>query len=94
MIRNKYELRQEKKRLKQKEADLKNQIISNWREIKSSLQPKKLLSNQFNGKASSQDDSDSIFVNILSYSGALLGRKLGEKAEEKLGDFFDKKAEE
>ena len=90
MIRNKYELKAEKKRLRQKEKELKSSIVSNWKELKNTFGPKSLLSGSSGSNGAPANDSDSILVNIFSYSGALLGRKLGEKAEEKLGDFLRK----
>ncbi len=90
MIRNKYELRQEKKRLRDREKELKNKIASDWKELKTTLRPKNLLVSQLNEKSIPHNGDDSLLVNIFSYSAALLGRKLGEKAEEKLGDFFNK----
>jgi len=89
MIRNKYELKAEKKRLREKEKEVRNTIVSNWKELKNTFRPKNLLSGS-TGSNGAADDTDSILVNIFSYSGALLGRKLGEKAEEKLHDFLKK----
>ena len=90
MIRNKAELRQEKKRLRQREKELKSQIVSNWKAIKNTLRPKNLISSHLAEKSIPQNGEDSLLVNIFSYSAAILGRKLGEKAEEKLNDFLKK----
>jgi len=90
MIRNKAELRQEKKRLRQREKELKSQIVSNWKAIKYTLRPKNLISSHLAEKSIPQNGEDSLLVNIFSYSAAILGRKLGEKAEEKLNDFLKK----
>jgi|WetSurMetagenome_2_1015567.scaffolds.fasta_scaffold1016906_2 hypothetical protein len=90
MIRNKYELRQEKKRLRDKEKELKGKISYSWKELKNSIRPKNLIASQLDNQGIPHDDKDSILVNIFSYSAALLGRKLGERAEEKLGDMFRK----
>jgi hypothetical protein len=90
MIRNKYELKEAKKRLRQREADAKGKIVSNWKALKSSLRPKSLLAGQFDHKPPSENGEDSLLVNIFSYSAALLGRRLGEIAEEKLGEMFKK----
>ena len=90
MIRNKYELKAEKKRLRQREKELKGQIVSNWKAIKSTLRPKNLISSHFAEKSIPQNSEDSLLVNIFSYGAAILGRKLGEKAEEKLNDFLKK----
>ncbi len=93
MIRNKYELRQEKKRLRQREKDLKNKIVSDWHELKHTLRPKNMLSSGNSHSGIQGDDADSLMVHIFSYAASILGRKLGEKAEEKLADFFSKKSE-
>jgi len=90
MIRNKYELKAEKKRLRQREKELKGQIVSNWKAIKSTLRPKNLISSHLSEKSIPQNGEDSLLVNIFSYGAAILGRKLGEKAEEKLHDFLKK----
>ena len=95
MIRNKYELRQEKKRLRQREKELKNKIVSDWHDLKSTLRPNNLLSNglsRHNGIPG--NDEDSLMVHIFSYAASILGRKLGEKAEEKLAGFFSRKSED
>lgn len=95
MIRNKYELRQEKIRLRQREKELKNKIVSDWHELKSTLRPNNLLSGgQSRHNGIPGNDEDSLMVHIFSYAASILGRKLGEKAEEKLADFFSKKSEE
>jgi hypothetical protein len=95
MIRNRYELRQEKKRLRQREKELKTRIISNWHELKSTVSPNNFLgSGQARHNGIPGNDEDSLMVHIFSYAASILGRKLGEKAEEKLADFFSKRREE
>jgi len=95
MIRNRYELRQEKKRLRQREQELKNKIVSNWHELKSTVSPNNLLgSGQARHSGIPGNDEDSLMVHIFSYAASILGRKLGEKAEEKLAGFFSKKFED
>jgi len=90
MIRNKIELKAEKKRLRQREKELKSQIVSNWKELKSSLNPKNIISSHLAEKTTTQSNEDSLLVNIFSFGAAVLGRKIGEKAEEKLNDFLKK----
>lgn len=94
MIRNKYELRQEKKRLRQREKDLKDKIVADWHELKHTLRPKNMLSNGSSHNGIPGNDADSLMVHIFSYAASILGRKLGEKAEEKLAEFFNKKSED
>jgi hypothetical protein len=93
MIRNKYELRQEKKRLRQREIELKNKITSDWHELKGTLSPNNLVGGgQSKHNGIPGNDEDSLMVHIFSYAASILGRKLGEKAEEKLADFLSKKS--
>ena len=94
MIRNKYELRQEKKRLRQREKDLKAKIITDWHDLKHTLRPKNMLSSGLSHNGIPGDDADSLMVHIFSYAASILGRKLGEKAEEKLASFFSRKSED
>jgi hypothetical protein len=94
MIRNKYELRQEKRRLQQREKDLKAKIITDWRELKHTLRPKNMLSSSLSHNGIRGNDDDSLMVHIFSYAASILGRKLGEKAEEKIADFFSRKSED
>lgn len=94
MIRNKYELRQEKRRLRQRENELKAKIANDWHELKHTLRPKNMLSSGFSHNGSRGDDADSLMVHIFSYAASILGRKLGEKAEEKIAEFFSKKSDD
>lgn len=89
------QLKAEKKRLQQQQAELEHRITGQWVALKSSLKPASLAKNAYNtmmdNKAEANYNDGSILKSTLNYGISLLTKKFTEKAGEKLGKLFSKK---
>lgn len=91
-IRSIKQLNAEKKRLRQRQAEVEKAISYDWRDVKESLKPKNItgevLSRLFD--KSELNGSDSLAAG-LSQLAATLTRIAVENAEEKLNEWLNKK---
>jgi hypothetical protein len=83
------QLKAEKKRIKQRQAELEGKIGNNWKELKERLRPgnitKDAIESILRRKAADVMNDGGIIKNSLSYGIALLAGKLAETAVEKFG---------
>ena len=93
-IKSILQLREEKKLIKQRQAALEDKIRSNWNELKENLKPvniaKEAIENVLHKKAAAFTNDRGFIKSALSYGITLLGKKLAEKAGEKLSKIFRK----
>lgn len=91
-IKNIRQLKAEKKRLAQRQAELEKAIKYDWRDVKESITPQhigeKICSTVF-GKSSNGGSSD-ILAESLSHLAAGFTKKTVQKAEEKIKSWFNK----
>jgi len=91
-IRNMKQLREEKKRLQQREKELERQISKSWRHLKETLRPEVILNNTIREKVEEREkvnlNGDSILQTAISYGAGLLAGKLAKMVVEKLGGFL------
>ncbi len=98
-IENSKQILQEKRRLKKRKEELRQQISTDWQELTGQFrfgrkaQPKsKQKKTAFS--ANGDGEGENILASTLAYAGAMLGRKLAEKVNEKLADYFEEEEEE
>lgn len=88
-------LKEEKKRLHRRQAELEQKISGQWSALRSSLRPATLARDAYNkmmdDKAEENYNNGSILKSTLNYGISLLTKKFTEKAGEKLGKLFSKK---
>jgi hypothetical protein len=93
-IRSIKQLKAEKKRIIQRQAELENKIGSNWKELKENLRPVNIVKDVFGKimKNKSEDNlySDGFIKNTLTYVLTLLAKKIMDKTGSKLGNIFKK----
>jgi hypothetical protein len=89
-IKNIQQLNAEKKRLKQRQAELEKAIQYDWRDVKESITPQsigeKLVEEVFN----TASGSSGILAESLSHLAAGFTKKTVLKAEEKIKNWFNK----
>lgn len=87
-IKNICQLKEEKKRLKHRQAELENRIRGNWVELKSMLKPaglaKDLYCSMMDGKAAEKTGDNNVLGSTLNFFFVSLAKKIAEKAGEKL----------
>ena len=81
-IKNTRQLQKERKRLKQREAELNHQINSGWRDLKGLLNPCSLFRQQERKHRENQHLLKSIVTYVVSTLTAKLIKKVGEKTEQ------------
>jgi hypothetical protein len=84
-------LRAEKRRLQQRQAELEKAIQYDWRDLKESLKPRKAAEEFFSKMFNEKEDKNGsgFFADGVSWLAAKLARKMAERAEEKLGTWFN-----
>ena len=94
-IKNSKHLLEEKRRLKKREESLRQGISTSWEDLTAhfrfgsrSAAKKKKTQYARSGYTQSREEDD-ILTSTLAYVGALLGKKLAAKMNEKLTDHFD-----
>jgi hypothetical protein len=93
-IKNKKQLKAEKKRIKIRQEDLEKKIRSKWNELKESLRPVNIAKETFQkvvqNKTEENLEDESIFKSTIKYGISLLAKKFTDKAGEKFGWLFKK----
>jgi hypothetical protein len=93
-IKNKKQLRAEKKRIKIRQEDLEKKIRSKWNELKESLRPVNIAKETFQkvvqNKTEENLEDESIFKSTIKYGISLLAKKFTDKAGEKFEWLFKK----
>lgn len=91
-IKSIHQLKAEKKRIKQQQAELEKKIRGNWVDLKESLKPanfaKETYSKIINDKAETNLNGGNFFKSTLNYGITLLAKKITDKAGEKLNNLF------
>lgn len=94
-ISNIKELKAQQEKLQQRQAELEEKIQADWEELKLSLRPLNLARKACNygieQRLQQQLKNDSIWKNTLTYSAALLGKRIADKAKEKWDMIFAKR---
>lgn len=89
-IRNSKHLLEEKRRLKKREESLRQGISTSWEDLTSHFRfgsrgtAKKKKAQYTRSSYTSAQEEDDILTSTLAYVGALLGKKLAAKVNEKL----------
>jgi hypothetical protein len=88
------QLKAEKRRIKDRQAELENKISSNWKELKENLKPVNIVKDVFGkimkGKTTDNLYGDGFIKNALTYGVTLLAKKMVDKTGSKLGNIFKK----
>lgn len=88
------QLKAEKKRIKQRQAELEGKIRSNWKELKENLKPVNIAKDTLNGimRGRAEDNlyGDGLVRNAITYGVTILANKLLNKAGARLGKVFKK----
>lgn len=95
-IKSIQQLKAEKKRLRQRQAELEAAIRGNWSHLKEAVKPGNIAKDVFNkrekeDKTRAGENSEGIFKSTLSYGITLLAQKLADKAGNKLEKIFARK---
>jgi hypothetical protein len=94
-IKSIHQLKAEKKRIKQRQAQLEDMIRSNWSALKEAVRPARLVKEAFGkaaeNKAADNANGESILKSTFSYGMTLLAKKLADKAEKGLDKLFTSK---
>ncbi|MBL0337473.1 MAG: hypothetical protein IPP73_19805 [Chitinophagaceae bacterium] len=94
-IKSIHQLKEEKKRLKHRQAELESRIRGNWTELKSMVKPaglaKDLYCSMMNGKAAEKTCDSNVVGSTINFFFSSLAKKITEKAGEKLNSLFGKK---
>ena len=93
-IKNIKQLKEEKKRIKQRQEDLEKKISGNWLEVKDSLRPvniaKQAIGSILVNKTASVLNGGSLLKSALTFGLTLMAKKFTTNAGEKIGRFFKK----
>ncbi len=93
-IKNKKQLRAEKKRIRARQEELEKKIRLQWNELKESLRPvnvaKETLQKVLQNKTEENLDDESILKSTIKYGISLLAKKFTDKAGEKFEWLFKK----
>jgi hypothetical protein len=88
------QLQAEKKRIKQKQEAIENQIRVSWKELKETLQPvnmaKDAIGSIFRKTPTENINQNSLLKTVFNFGLTLLAGKLTEKAGERLRKIFSK----
>ena len=89
------QLKQEKKKLENRQEELERKIRGDWQELKIKLRPQSLAKEAavkwMDKQTEVNNSSDNILTSTLSYGASLLAKKFSVKAGEKLEALFKKK---
>lgn len=93
-IKNIAQLKARQEWLRHRQAELEEMLREDWEELKGTLRPANLAKEAYNksieNRLQQQLKDDNIWRNTLTYSAALLGRKIAVKAKEKWDKIFAK----
>ena len=93
-IKSKKQLRDEKRRIKIRQAELEKKIRIKWNELKESLRPVNVAKETFRkvvqNKTEENLEDESIFKSTIKYGISLLAKKFTDKAGEKFEWLFKK----
>ena len=86
------QLKAEKKRLTERQAELKKAIKYDWRDVKESLTPTNVAGQAFSKIFEEKDklNGNTFIADSIAQIAAGIVRKLAGKAEEKIGSWFKK----
>jgi cell division septum initiation protein DivIVA len=89
-IKSIHQLKAEKKRIKDRQAELERSIRSNWSALKESVQPSHLAKEAFSKATDNTAGTNdgNILKSTFTYAMTMLAKKLADKAEDKLGKLF------
>jgi hypothetical protein len=91
------QLKAEQKKLRQQQKAAERDVKEKWDELKELLKPGALAKDAFKSTkedkaAANGTNGESVWKSTLNYGISLLAKKFSEKASEKIGGFFSKKA--
>ena len=93
-IKNKKQLRTEKRRIKARQEELEKRIRNQWNELKESLRPvnlaKETFQNLLQNKTEKNWEDESLLKTTIKYGISLLAKKFTDKAGEKFESLFKK----
>ena len=89
-FKNAKQLKEEKKRLKMRQAELEKAIRYDWRDVKDSLKPKNIAGQVMAGLRGEKEPGNRSESGILSEMAAKFASRLATKAEDKLMGKFGK----
>ena len=84
------QLKAAKKQLKHRQAELEKAIKYDWRDLKENLKPKNVAGQMFSKvfEGDEKQNGHSFVSDSVSEIASILARKLVEKAEDKIGQWF------
>ncbi|HMU09783.1 MAG TPA: hypothetical protein PKC54_07265 [Ferruginibacter sp.] len=85
------QLKAEKKRLKQRQAELEKAIRYDWQDVKETMKPRNLAGQAFSGIFEEKDAGRKAGKDVVSEIAAKLAAKMIEKAGDKIGKWIRKK---
>ena len=83
-FKNSEQVREEKKRLKLRRAELEKAIRYDWRDVKDSLRPSNIAGQVFSGVKTEKETEGRTEAGILSEIAAKFASKLAARAEDKI----------
>ena len=83
-FKNSMQVREEKKRLKLRRAELEKAIRYDWRDVKDSLRPSNIAGQVFSGVKTEKETEGRTDAGILSEIAAKFASKLAARAEDKI----------
>ncbi|TXH29678.1 MAG: hypothetical protein E6Q96_03175 [Cyclobacteriaceae bacterium] len=83
-FKNSKQVREEKKRLKLRRAELEKAIRYDWRDVKDSLRPSNIAGQVFSGVNTEKETEGRTEAGILSEIAANFASKLAARAEDKI----------
>ena len=93
-IKNKKQLRAEKKRIRVRQEELEKKIRRKWDDLKESLKPVNIAKETFQkvvrNKTEENLEDESIFKSTIKYGISLLAKRFTDKAGEKFDRIFKK----
>ena len=93
-IKNKKQLRAEKKRIRMRQEELEKKIRSNWNELKESVRPVNVAKETFREfvrkKTEENLEDESILKSTIKYGISRLAKRFTDKAGEKMEWIFKK----
>jgi len=93
-IKNKKQLKAEKKRIRLRREELEKKISNKWNELKESLRPvnvaRETIRDFVQNKTEENLEDESIFKSTIKYGISLLAKRFTDKAGEKYDRIFKK----
>lgn len=89
------QLQIEKNRIIQRQEELENKIRGNWKELKESLKPARIIKNSFIeaiiDRKEKELNGESALKKSFIYGTSMLAKKFTNKVVQKAGQFFKKR---